>query len=106
MRPQGRVGDHAKIPNDSHGKPCCVHTCEGPAKQGSPTVYVNGRAALRIGDPGTHSSCCGPNTWNAKKGSSTVKMNGIPAHRVDDDTKHCGGTGTLIQGSPNCNVGG
>ena len=69
MQRQGRVGDKAKIPNDSHGKPCCSHTCEGPATAGSPNVTVNNKQALRVTDPGTHSSCCGPNKWNAKTGS-------------------------------------
>jgi uncharacterized Zn-binding protein involved in type VI secretion len=106
LHKQGRVGDAAKVPSDSHGKPCCAHTCVGPAKRGSPTVFVNGRPALCVGDPGTHSTCCGSNTWNAKAGSSTVKLNNLPAHRVDDETTHCGGQGALIEGSSNCRVGG
>jgi uncharacterized Zn-binding protein involved in type VI secretion len=69
-------------------------------------VKVNNKAALRVTDPGVHSSCCGANTWKAKAGSSTVTINNLPAHRVDDATTHCGGTGKLIEGSPNCIVGG
>lgn len=106
MKRQGRVGDKAKIPSDSHGKPCCPHTCVGPATKGSPTVTVNSKQALRVTDPGTHSTCCGANAWNAKKGSATVTFNNLPAHRVDDATKHCGGDGALIEGSANCLVGG
>jgi uncharacterized Zn-binding protein involved in type VI secretion len=69
-------------------------------------VYVNGQPALRVTDPGTHSSCCGPNTWKANSGSSTCKINNLKAHRKTDATKHCGGMGQLIQGSPNVTVGG
>jgi uncharacterized Zn-binding protein involved in type VI secretion len=105
-QPQGRVGDKAKIPKDSHGKPCCPHTCEGPATSGSPNVEVNQKQALRVSDPGTHKTCCGANKWNAKNGSSTVFINNLKAHRLGDATKHCGGTGKLIEGSPNVIVGG
>jgi len=62
--------------------------------------------ALRVGDPGTHAACCGPNSWSAAKGSGTVYINNIPAHRLGDTTTHCGGVGTLIVGSPNVIVGG
>lgn len=106
MPAQGRKGDYAKVPADSHGKPCCAHTCQGPATSGSPNVFVNNRAALRVTDPGVHSACCGPNTWKATAGSSTCTMNNLKAHRLNDATQHCGGKGNLIQGSPNVNVGG
>ena len=62
--------------------------------------------ALRIGDPGIHAACCGPNIWNATGGSGTVYINNIPAHRVGDATTHCGGVGQLIGGSPTVIVGG
>ncbi|BAP57899.1 membrane protein [Thioploca ingrica] len=91
MPKQGRVGDKSKAPVDAHGKPCCPHAVEGPAIQGSPNVFVNSQAALRVGDPGVHAACCGPNTWQATKGSKSVFINGIPAHRFGDDTVHCGG---------------
>jgi uncharacterized Zn-binding protein involved in type VI secretion len=106
MPSQGRVGDRSRIPKDSHGKPCCPHDCIGPAVSGSPNVYVNMRQALRVGDPGKHKSCCGPNTWNAAKGSATVLINGRPAHRLTDEVRHCGGKGKLVEGSPNVIVGG
>lgn len=103
---QGRVGDNAQVPSDSHGNPCCAHSAVGPGIEGSPDVLVNGMRALRVGDPGVHSSCCGPNTWVAAKGSSTVFINNLAAHRVGDLTTHCGGAGTLIKGSENVDVGG
>jgi len=67
---------------------------------------VNGRPALRLGDPGIHAACCGSNTWVAKQGSATVFINGLPAHRVNDQDQHCGGVGTLQTGSPNVFTGG
>jgi hypothetical protein len=66
---------------------------------------VNRRPALRVGDPGIHTACCGKNTWTATTGSLTVFINGKGAHRMGDQTRHCGGSGTLIEGSPNVIVG-
>ena len=106
MMPQaGRVGDHAKNPSDAHGCAVCAHSVEGPATQGSPDVFVNGRSILRVGDPGEHGSCCGSNTWQALEGSSGVFVNGKRLHRVGDTTEHCGGDGALVQGSPNLFIG-
>ncbi len=106
MPPQSRVGDDALIPSDSHGKPCCAHSAQGPGVKGSPNIMVNGMMAMRVTDPGVHSSCCGANTWVVAMGSSTVFMNGLPAARIGDQTTHCGGTGKLIIGSPDVIVGG
>ncbi|HVK88367.1 MAG TPA: PAAR domain-containing protein [Kofleriaceae bacterium] len=106
MPPQGRVGDKAQVPADSHGCPGCAHPCIGPGTAGSPDVLTNGRPSLRLQDPGVHSSCCGPNTWIATKGSSTVFINNKPAHRKTDQTTHCGGVGMLVEGSDNVMVGG
>jgi hypothetical protein len=69
-------------------------------------VNCNGRPALRVGDPGIHMACCGPNTWTAKLGSTTVFINGKCAYRMTDTSEHCGGLGQLIEGSPNVIVGG
>ena len=106
MPPQGRLGDQAEVPGDGHGCPGCAHTCIGPAVEGSPDVNVNARPALRVGDPGVHSACCGANTWVAAAGSGTVFINGQAAHRLDDQTTHCGGSGTLVEGSDDVITGG
>lgn len=106
MPPQSRVGDYAINPADAHGCTACPHPVQGPGIQGSPDVYVNGMQALRIGDPGIHAACCGPNTWNVATGSSSVFYNNIAAARIGDQTAHCGGVGNLIQGSGNLIVGG
>ena len=105
MSAVGRRGDEAKVGADSHGCPLCPHTARGPASEGSPNVFVNGRSVLRVGDRGKHSSCCGPNTWEAAKGAPAVFINDLPAHRQGDAVEHCGGRGRLIQGSADVFVG-
>lgn len=106
MSGQGRLGDKANVPVDAHGCPACPHPGTGPAIFGSSDVIVNGRSALRLGDPGVHAACCAMNTWKADAGSLTVFINGKPSHRMSDRTRHCGGIGQLIEGSPNVIVGG
>lgn len=106
MAGQGRLGDKAQIQQDAHGCPGCPHPGVGPAIAGSANVFVNGRPALRKDDVGIHAVCCGPNMWNAAAGSQTVFINGQPAHRKDDQTRHCGGSGKLIEGSDDVIVGG
>ena len=103
---QSRLGDKSMVPADSHGCPGCPHPCIGPAVAGSPTVYVNSKNALRVGDPGVHAACCGPNTWTAKAGSGTVFINDKKAHRLGDSDTHCGGSGQMVEGSPNVITGG
>ena len=99
MRPISRVGDQANCPADSHGGRCCSHNVTGPATQGSPDVFIDGKPALRVGDSGEHSACCGSNTWVTAEGSSKVLINDIPAVRLGDATSHCGGAGKMIEGS-------
>lgn len=99
MHSATRAGDNANCPNDSHGNSCCDHNVTGPATQGSANVRINGRPALRVGDAGVHSDCCGSNTWQNIEGSSKVFINGIPAVRLHDATRHCGGVGKMVEGS-------
>ncbi len=101
----GRLGDSSQTFSDYHGLKCCPHPVTGPAIAGSPTVNANGRPALRAGDTGVHTVCCGPNKWTAQSGSATVFINGKPAHRQGDTVAHCGGIGKLLTGSPNVSVG-
>ena len=105
MPPQGRLGDKATA-LDAHGSLCCPHVVEGPAVTGSTNVLVNGLPALRVTDTGVHGPCCGPGIWKASTGSATVFINSLQAHRTGDQTTHCGGSGTLIEGSPDVIVGG
>lgn len=106
MPPQSRVNDNAQNPADAHGCPACPHPVIGPGIVGSPDILVNGLQPLRVGDPGVHAACCGPNSWVVAMGSSTVFFNNIPAARLGDMTTHCGGVGKLIMGSPDVIVGG
>ena len=106
MPSQGRLGDKSQCPTDAHGCLACPHSVKGPAIAGSPDVLVNNLPALRVGDPGIHAPCCGPNTWKAAAGSATVLINGKGAHRMGDEDSHCGGSGKLIEGSQDVIVGG
>jgi len=101
-----RVGDKSQCPADAHGCPGCPHSVIGPAVAGSTDVKINGRPAVRVGDPGIHAACCGPNTWTATKGSGTVFINGKPAHRQGDQDQHCGGVGQMVEGSTDVFIGG
>jgi uncharacterized Zn-binding protein involved in type VI secretion len=105
VRRAGRVGDQAYAPRDAHSCSLCSHAVFGPAAEGSPNVLINGRRALRIGDLGKHSTCCGPNRWRASKGASHVKINDRLAHRQHDATHHCGGMGELVHGSADVLIG-
>lgn len=106
MAAAARVTDQSNCPSDSHGNLCCSHNVTGPAIIGSDDVYFNGLKALRLGDTGIHSQCCGSNTWECTQGSGTVFINGKPSVRKGDTTTHCGGTGKIIDGSNNVFIGG
>ena len=95
MPGQCRNGDRAEG-IDSHRCSSCPHEVSGPATQGSADVIVNGKPAVRKGDGGVHSACCGGNTWTAQGSSDTVTINGKQAFRLMDATNHCGGTGMLV----------
>ncbi len=105
MPGMGRLGDKSFVATDSHGCPACAHSAVGPAITGSGDVIVNYKPALRVGDRGIHSACCGANTWQALTGSATVLINHQPAHRIGDQDQHCGGVGQLIEGSTDVLVG-
>ncbi len=105
MPEAGRVGDKSHVPADSHGCKACPHSAEGPATAGSSNVFINNKAALRVGDTGKHASCCGPNSWTAAAGAPAVFFNGIAVHRKGDAVSHCGGKGKLVGGSPDVFIG-
>jgi hypothetical protein len=67
---------------------------------------TNSRPAFRKDDTGIHAACCNTNTWKATQGSGTVFINSKEAVRLGDQTKHCGGSGTMIEGSDNVMIGG
>jgi uncharacterized Zn-binding protein involved in type VI secretion len=96
----------SNIPACAHGCPACPHPAVGPAIEGSPDVMVNNLPAVRVGDQGIHAPCCNRNMWKASAGSGTVMINNKAAHRQGDADDHCGGSGTMIGGSPNVQTGG
>lgn len=100
MPAAARLGDKAQVAQDAHGCPACPHPGVGPIVSGSPDVNINAKPAARLDDLGIHAVCCGPNTFTVAKGSATVYVNGKPLARLGDKTKHCGGTGPIIEGSP------
>ncbi|MED5369460.1 MAG: hypothetical protein VX899_00475 [Myxococcota bacterium] len=100
-----RVTDIAVNPADSHGKPCCPHPVAGPGIMGAATILVEGNKPLRIGDPGVHAACCGPNVWAVLTGSGTVYFENIAVARIGDITVHCGGVGALVTGAGKTQVG-
>lgn len=103
-----RLGDIAKSTTPhAHGCPACPHLCQGPAISASANVFVGGMPALRVGDMGIHSACCGPNTWLVQEGSGQVFINGSASVSIGDKTRHCAigdgkmqtGSGIVIDGS-------
>ena len=105
MPPAARVLDLAQNPADAHGCPACPHPVIGPIKQGSDNVFTNGLNAARKTDPGFAAPCCNQNSFEINAGSASVFINDKPAARLGDATKHCGGMGTIINGSPNVMIG-
>lgn len=101
-----RITDTSFCAADDHGNDCCSHAVEGPAREGSNNVFINGLGALRKNDRGIHSTCCGPNTWKTDQCSASVFINGRGAVRKTDATLHCGGPGQMQTGSDNVFIGG
>lgn len=100
MPAAARLGDKAQVDADAHGCPACPHPGVGPIVTASTDVTVNGKGAARQDDLGIHAVCCGPNNFTISKGSPSVYVNGKPFARMNDKAKHCGGTGPIIEGSP------
>lgn len=100
MPAAARLGDKAQVDADAHGCPACPHPGVGPIVTASTDVFVNSKGAARQDDLGIHAVCCGPNNFSIAKGSATVYVNGKPFARMNDKAKHCGGTGPIIEGSP------
>lgn len=87
---------------------CTGHGCwpSRPNDQGSPNVFINGRAAHRVGDHWLPHTCpIIPETHDSilASGSSTVFVNGMPLGRIGDSVA----CGSIIQsGSTDVTVGG
>lgn len=105
MAEAARTGDESRVDADAHGCPSCPHMAQGPATSGAADVSINGKPALRVGDKGVHSSCCGPNRWIVVGGAPAVFVNGKPAARKGDSVDHCGGRGEIVGGSRDVFIG-
>lgn len=101
----GRVRDRAFCSSDEHDCADCAHAVVGQPVEASANVLINKQAALRVGDRGVHSICCGDNAWVAGAGAPHVLVNNKPALRRGDATVHCGGEGKLVTGSTNVCIG-
>lgn len=91
-----RLGD-----NDT-GHDACAPTV---LATGSPNVFINGRAAGRVGDSYAPHGCINhpSHSGTIASGSASVYINGKPAGRVGDAVS-CGGT--VAEGSSNVFIGG
>ena len=76
-----------------------------PLVSGSPDVFINGRAAGRVGDAyAVHGCDVHPShSGHISSGSSSVFINGKPAGRIGDAVS-CGGS--VAEGSPDVFIGG
>ena len=87
------------------GDECTGHGCHPPRTNdsGSPDMFINGKAAHRVGDHWVAHNC-GDDTHDgiAVQGSSTVFINGQGAMRVGDSIS-CGSA--IAQGSSNVFIG-
>lgn len=72
---------------------------------GSPDVFINGKAAGRVGDSYAPHGCINhpSHSGTIASGSSSVFINGKAAGRVGDPVS-CGGS--VAEGSSNVNIGG
>ena len=91
--------------------PCGLSTCwydvTGNEAQGSPNVFINGNAVIRVGDGGNDSAPCGRTWFTNIQGSHTVFANGQPVVRQGDPVNiHVDNDGQVVSGSPNVFVGG
>lgn len=89
------------------GDPGVPHCSGYTIANGSPDVFINGKAAARQGDSSTvhlrpGGIACVPHTATITGGSSSVNVNGRPLARVGDGLAGCT---TISQGSPNVNAG-
>ncbi len=85
---------------DAHGCLSCPHTTVGFINGSAADVTINGLPAAVVGDNGTHTTCCGPNTFELIEGDPNVLINGKQAVLLGAKTRHCGGTGTVVKSMP------
>ena len=93
------TGCYAICSADAHGCPACPHKTVGYLN-GSAGININGLPAVVVGDNGSHSSCCGTNTFELNEGDPEVLINGKQAVPLGAQTVECGGTGLVKKSIP------
>lgn len=97
MPPAARITDMHVCPMTNPGP---VPHVGGPIlPPGSPTVFIGGLPAARMGDMAI---CTGPPD-TIIQGSGTVLIEGMPAARMGDMTSH---GGSIVAGLPTVMIGG
>lgn len=106
MARAARVSDRTSGTCDV-GLDCCPHGRVGRCSRGSPNVFINGRAAHRLGDS-IAISCPHGGSGVSTSASRSVYINGIRACRIGDSTVcvACGMGGAIVSASPNVYIGG
>jgi len=90
------------------GDPGLIHCSPWTIADGSADVFINGRAAARVGDSTTlhlkpGGDVCPPHTAQISQGAATVRINGKPAARVGSAVSGCT---RVIGGSSDVDIGG
>lgn len=102
-----RVGDLCSGTCDM-GYIDCPHSYSGgTCDNGSPSVFINSKAAVRVDDTGaTH--CPHSGNFKSVAGSSTVFINGKAAVRIGDNItcNSCAHSGSHTTGSGSVFIGG
>lgn len=95
-------------PSDVCGCKHCPHEVYGEMIWVSDDTFMNAMGAGRGSqiDGGTHSYCCGPQTWRTMMGSPNTFIDTFPAVRLGDRTICCGGYGTIITASSDVFING
>lgn len=82
-----------------HGLPCCPHGVSGPIVEGSTNVFTNGLPQARDGDL-VHHNCPHCGIGRVVASSETVFINGKKIARLGDVVIYPGGSGKIVESSP------
>jgi uncharacterized Zn-binding protein involved in type VI secretion len=95
------MGDRIQGGLHCHGHDHGPQPSPGRIVSGSKKVFVEGRPAARLRDPGHSPMCCGGvGTITLFPRPGRVHIDGRPVATVGDPTSHCGlGFGTIATGS-------
>ena len=101
-----RIGDGTSGVCDVGDPDCCPHSRAGTNTQGSPNVFINKKAAHRLGDGGP-CNCPHAGSFKSVSASRTVFANGKGLTRIGDSTSCvvCGMPGSHVSGSRNVFIG-